>query len=702
MKFCPYCVHKISLLPVLLVLLACSHPEPPVAEVILSKKVINGANYTDPYKYLENPKDPKTVSYIHAENEYAEYYFEGLSKIKNKLVKEFELQDNYGKQQGSIPILIGKYFYYQRIPNGKNFPVHYRKLNGDKAKEELILDENLLAEGAQNFRMDLFLVSPDDSMFLFTYAVNSDEYRLIIRKFDDQTFIDSIKENISGAAWAGDSKSVVFVKNKKEVRVHQVGKPVEQDKIIYLEKRDGLYVDVDLSKSEKFLFITSRNNESSECSFLRSDLKSLNPILIEGIREGHTYFADHYGSDIFLILSDQGSQNRKLFKSFISTPSEKNWRMVLEGSDGYYISYYTIIEEKYLILIEKKDLIASLRLIDLSIGGKDNKITFKEPDGHMEFLYYDKDKQKIVFSFASMLTPVSVYSYDLDSRRLTVRRQPLIKDYKKENYIVDLLWATANDGTKIPISMIHKNGMKQSDGLNPLYLHAYGSYGNTPVFDFNPAMISLLDRGFFLASAHVRGGGDLGREWWNAGKLMKKRNAVTDYIACADYLIKQGYTSKGMITAAGSSAGGLVIGAAVNQRPELFRSALLIDPYVDPLPELIDSTKNKDNPNEWPEFGNPNIPEQYQYLSGYSPYDNIKKQEYPAMLFRTSVQDKNVEYAGPLKMVARLRANKTDNNILLIKTDDRNTYMGDTGESEENGFRAENWAFILDQYGINE
>jgi len=692
----------IRLLPVLLVLFACNHPKPPIAEEIPSKQLISGINYTDPYKYLENPKDSKTVSYIRAENGYAEYYFKRLSKLKNKIVKEFEEQDNYGKQRGSIPMLIGKYFYYKRTPDGKNLPVRYRKLNGEDAKEELILDENLLAKGAQNFGMDQFLVSPDNSKFLFTYTLNNDKCRLMIKKFDDQSSVDSIIEDISGAAWAGDSKSIVYVKDEKEVLFHQIGTPVEQDKTIYLEKRDDLYVDADLSESAKYIFITSRNNEATECSYLSADLKSLKPTLIESLSYGHTYFVDHFGSNFFLILSDQGTSIRKLFKSLILKPSEKNWITVLEGNDGYYIDGYNVIEEKYLILIEKKNLNATLRVIDLSYGGKDNQITFKEPDGHMEFLYHDKDKQKIVFSFASMLTPVTVYSYDMDSRRLTIRGQPSIKDYKKENYIVDLIWATSTDGTKIPISMIHKNGMKQSDGMNPLFLKAYGSYGYTPPFEFNPDMISLLDRGFFLACAHVRGGGEFGKPWWDAGKLMKKKIAVRDYIACAEYLIKQGYTTKGMITANGTSAGGIVIGAVLNERPELFRSALLVMPFVDPLPELIDSTINKENPNKWPEFGNPDIPEQFQYLLGYSPYDNIKKQEYPAMLFRTSIRDQNVAFPGSLKMVARLRANKTDKNILLIKTDDRKTHMGDTGESDDNEFRAENWAFIIDQYGIKE
>ena len=354
MKSDTHCFQKIRLLPVLLFLLACNHPKPPIADVIPAKQVIRGVNYTDPYKYLENSKDPKTVSYIRAENEYAEHYFDHLSRLKNNLLKEFEGQDNYEKQRGSIPMLTGKYFYYKRIPDGKTFPVRYRKMKGNYAKEEIVLDENLLIKGVENFNMDQFLVSPDNSMFLFTYKVNNGRHRLIIKNFGNQFCIDSITGDISSTAWAGDGKSIVYVKDEKEVLIHQLGTAVEHDKTIYLEKRDDLHVDVNLSASAKYIFITSRNNESTEWSYLPSDLKSLRPMLIESFREGRTYFVDHYGSDFFLILSDQGTPDRKLFKSFISRPSEKNWITVLEGKDGYHIDGYNVIEEKYLLLLEKK------------------------------------------------------------------------------------------------------------------------------------------------------------------------------------------------------------------------------------------------------------------------------------------------------------------------------------------------------------
>jgi oligopeptidase B len=702
MKYSMHCRRLIRLLPLLLLVFACNHPEPPIAEVIPGRQGINGSTYTDPYKYLGDPKDPKTADYIRAENEFADHYFDRISKIKNRLLKEFEAQDSYGKQSGSIPVLIGVYFYYDRTPDGKSYPVHYRKLNGREAKEEAVLDENLLAGSSPGFKMNQFLVSPDDSRFLFTYTVNNERSRLIIRTFNSRSFTDSIIGDITSAAWAGNGQAVVYVKGKKEVLVHQVGTPVEQDKPIYLENRDDLFVDVELSHSEKYIFIVSRNNGSTEYHFVPADLRSMKPILIESMRNGRTYLADHFGADFFLILSDQGTSNHKLFKSFISNPSERNWITVLEGKDGYNIEGYNVIEEKFLVLTEKKDLFASLRLIDLSYGGKDNKIIFKEPGGHIRFLYYLMDEQKIVFTFSSILTPVTVYSYGIESRKLSIRRQPAIKGYKKENYICDLIWAASKDGTRIPVSMIHKKGMRQSDGKNPLSLEAFGSFGYAIPPDFNPEMISLLDRGLFIAIAHIRGGGELGKSWWDDGKLMKKKNAVMDYIACADYLIGQGYTSRGMITAIANGAGGLIIGAAINERPELFRSAVMTSPFVDPIPELIESAAKKINPDELAEFGNPNLPDQFQYLFGYSPYNNIRKQEYPAMLFRCIPGGQKDYSSGPLKMIARLRASKTDNHILLIKTDDHETKKGITGKSGDNKFRAENWAFILDQYGINE
>jgi oligopeptidase B len=680
----------------------CNTSNPPVAEKIPSEKVIHGVTVSDPYKWMENPKDPKTIAYIRDENAYADNYFRRISGLKENLQKELEERFDYQTRLGSIPILEGDYYYYKRIPKGKEFPVHYRKLNEENAKEEQILDENELSKGSLNFHMDQFLVSPDYSSYLYCYTLNGDNCRLIVRSFEGKATADSIVAPVTSAAWAQKGRSIVYVKNDKEILLHKINSPAGTDVLIYSEKRHELFVDVELSGSGKYIFISSYNNESTECSYIPADLKSLKPVLIDPLKKGRRYFADHFSSGFFLILSGSSSGSQSFYKAFISSPSAKNWTTVLEGSDSLVINSYTVVDGKYLLLFETKNMNARMRIIDLTVSGKDNQITFREPDGQIEFLYYDRKESKIAFSFTSLLTPVTVYTYDIAGHRLGIRRQPAIKDYRKEDYIAEMLWARSGDGTLIPVSVIHKNGAKRSDGLNPLYLEGYGSYGYTDRMVFTADIISLLDRGVYMATAHIRGGGELGNKWGEAGKLMKKKNAINDYIACAELLIKQGYTAKGLITAAGSSAGGIVIGAAVNERPELFKAALLMMPSVDPLTDLLDSVRYDNARNEWPEFGNPFIREQFEYLYSYAPYNNVKKQDYPAMLFRTSTKDQNADYSGPLKMVARLRATSTGKNIILIRTDDRKTHMGDTGISGDFEFWSENRAFLLDQYGIKE
>jgi oligopeptidase B len=692
----------ILLLQLLMILPGCNRTGPPVALEIASEKVIHGIRINDPYKWMENIRDPKTLAYINAENIYAGRYFSHISALTGKIRKEIDSREEYAKQQNTFPVLKGDYFYYTRIPEGKNLPVHYRRMNKDQSKEEIVLDENLLAAGSENFRMNQFLVSPDFSRFLYRYTLNGNKDILKIASFNTNLVIDSLVAPLTCVTWAVSGTSIVYVNNKREVYSHLVKSPLTDDRIIYTENRSDLFVDIDLSVSGNFIFITSYNNESTECRYFPSDLKFQKPILIEPLRKGHRYFTEHFGADFFIILSNMDAPNRKLFKTNISLPSSKNWITVLEGSDSIYIDSYDILDQKYLVLAEKKMLTAGLRIIDLTYKGKDNHITFKEPDGQIDLSYYDKQDDKIIFTLSSMLTPSTAYSYDINSRKLTLHGRPPIKDYRKDDYIAQLLWAKGKDGTSIPVSVIHKNGMKRSDGTNPLWLFTYGNYGTIFPDVFNPVMISLLDRGFFIAYAHVRGGGESGSDWWNSGRLMKKKNAISDYIACSEFLIKSGCTSKGMITAVSDNAGGLVIGAVLNERPDLYKCAVLSMPFVDPLPSLSDSSENHDTPNEWLEFGNPNIREQFEYLYSYSPYNNIKKQNYPAMLFRTFLKDQDAGYSGPLKMVACLRNYKTDKNILLIKIDSIITHQGDTGEKSADLISVENLAFILDQYGINE
>ncbi len=684
------------------VLTSCNGPNAPVAPRVASQTVIHGVSIDDPYKYLENPKDDRTIAHIGAENAYSDHYFRHISKFRDKLHKELEEWFDYYNRQGSVPVLEGDFFYYKRIPAGKDFAVHYRKQNNENAAEELLLDENDLAKGSGNFSLDELVISPDQSAFLYYYTTDGDNSRLIIRSNTNKTIIDSIITPVTSAVFSQDGRAVVYAKESKDILLHKINTPAGQDIIIYSEKRNSLFTEVERSTSGKYLFISSFNNESTEYSFIPADLSTLKPVLIDPLVQGRRYFADHFGSGFFMILSGPCNGNRSLYKVPVNTTRSVNWTTILEGSDSLCINSYTIIDQKFLLLFETKNLYSRLRLIDLETRGKDNQITFKEPDGQMDFLYFDRSKGKVAFSFSSLLTPLTAYNYDINSRKLTMLRRPAIKDYRKEDYIAELLWAKSADGTLIPLSVLHKNGLKRSDGLNPLYLEGYGSYGFSDHTGFSADLISLLDRGFFIATAHVRGGGELGNKWWESGKLLRKKNAIADYIASAEFLIKEGFTSKGMITAVGSSAGGIVIGAAVNERPELFKAALLMMPCVDLLTDLLDSIHQNNTRNEWREFGNPANRQEFEYILSYSPYNNIKKQEYPPMLFRTSPMDENQSYAGALKMVAKLRATASGKQAFFIRIDDRETHLGDTGKSGNLDFWSENRAFILDQYGINE
>jgi oligopeptidase B len=691
----------IIFLSVVAILFGCNRSRFPVAPKIESEQVVQGVHIADPYKWMENPNDPKTIAYLSAENDYSGHYFDDVAELKDKILKEFEDRDAFEISWGTNPILIGNYFYYSRITSGKDYPGHYRKLNTYNPKEESFLDENLLAKGSPAYHMNQLLASPDNSYYFYCYTLNGDDYRLMIHSFNDKVPADSIICPVTHAIWAQDFRSIVYVKNNKDVLTHKLNTPADQDILIYSEKRNDLNVDIHASGSGMYIFITSYNKESDECSFIPADLKIVKPKLIDPLKEGRKYFPNHFGSDFFLVLSDQDSGNRKLYKVSISNPSARDWHIVLEGNDSLYINDFTVIDQKYLLLFETVKLNARMRLIDLSLGGKDNQITFLEPDGHMEFNYYNRKEDRIVFSFASLLTPYTTYNYDMNNRELTIYRPPTVKGYQKEDYITELVWAKSEDGTLIPVSMIHKNGMKRSDSKNPVYLEAYGSYGAILHRDFNSYRLSLLDRGFYLAIAHVRGGGEFGKKWWEAGKLMNKKNAVNDYLACAGYLINNGYTVKGMITAAAGCEGGMVIGAAMNQRPDLFKSVLLFSPDMDMLSELLDSSVVNINPDKRMEFGNPEIRQQFDYLYSYTPYNNIKDQHYPAILIRSMTGDQQIKFSGQLKMIARLRATAPGKKIFLFRID-KNTRVHDNMGLKDNEFWAENWAFILKQYGIEE
>ena len=644
----------ITILCIILLCSGCNRIHPPIAQRISSEELINGTRVNDPYNWMKNQSDPKTLAYIRDENAYADHYFNGISNLKDNLFKELEDHSEYEHKQGTLPILKGDYYYYSRIPSGKKFPVHFRKLNEEKANEEKLLDENEFAKGSQQFTPVQFLPSPDNSQFLFCY-IRDHVSRLIIRSCSKIEFVDSITVPVDKALWSPDGKSVLYVKEMSDVLIHKINSPVTQDIRIYHEKRSGLKIDITLSGSQKYFFIISSNEESTECSFISADMKTPKPTLIDPLKTGRRYLADHFLSNYFLVISNMTSGNHGLYKAFITSPSAANWSTVLAPSDSLEINSYTVIDQRFLLLFETKLLNARMRLVDLALGGKDNEIIFREPDGHLEFLYYDNKDHKVAFSFSSLLTPVMVYNYAIDSHHLSIHKRPSIKDYKQEDYITETIWVKSGQGNLLPVTMIHKNGAKRSDGLNPVYLEVYGNAQDQDKIIFNKDLIGLMDRGFYIANVHL--GGFVGKinQLTESGNV--DNNIVADYLNCAKELIQKGITAKGMITATGSYEGSQIAFNALNEHPEIFKAGLFVNSVVD-----IYSIK----------------------------------QNYPALFFRNYFSERHNNVTNSLRAVANIRFDGLGKNEVIIKTD------WEENSEYYNGMVAENFAFLLDQYGIKQ
>jgi len=501
-----------------------------------------------------------------------------------------------------------------------------------------------------------------------------------------------------------DGKNTLFVKNR-DLFVHRIGSPSSEDRLIYSEPDPRFMIGITLSASGKFVFIKVCNNETTETWFLPSDLRTLRPVRIQLRESGHRYTVEHYSSDYFWILSNLNALNGKLVQAKIGYPGSDFWITAISYHDSTFLQGFAVINQKYLLLLEKRFPKTSCRIIDMTPKRgeeRENRVTFTEPDGNLIYEGYDSIHGKILLRYSSVLSPVTLYTYDPVSRKLGIRWQTKIKQYIKDDYAAKLVWVPSQDRTAIPVTILYKQGLDKKDGTNPLLLTAYGCYGLENPAKFNSPYISLLDRGFYVAIAHIRGGGELGPVWWEEGRRLKKKNSFTDFLDCAEFLINHQYTSRGLITATGIGAGGLVMGVAANERPDLFKAVILEVPFVDPLSALLDSAKNQPEVNEWMEFGNPNEKPLFDYILSYSPYQNVRKQDYPAMFFRAGYLDKNVTCAETMKMAASLRKNKTGEHILLIRTEMDPDHQESTGPELRVQQLADQFAFILDLYGMKK
>lgn len=678
--------------------------KPPVAERIEKKLTIHGHTRIDPYYWLNQRDNPKTIDYLNAENSYTKAMMKDTEEFQELLYKE--IVGRIKQTDNSVPYKTNGYFYYTRYEEGKEYPIYCRKKGTLEAAEEVILDVNKMAEGHSYYHVADFSVSPDNKLLVFGVdTVSRRKYTLYFKNLETgEIFEDQVPNTTGGAEWADDNKTVFYSVRDDALRPykvfrHRLGEAFASDKEIYYEADDTFRVGVFKTKSRKYLMIVSMSTLSSEYRYLEANDPAGEFKIVQPRQRDLEYHVAHFG-DEFFIRTNWKAKNFRLMKTPVNKTGIAHWQEVIPHRDDTLLEGIEIFED-FLVVDERHNGLTELRIIEWKTG-KEHNIDFGEQtytagiSTNPEF-----ESQWLRFSYSSLTTPYSTFDYNMKSKeKKLLKRQEVVGDFDPARYQAERLYAEAKDGTKVPISLVYKKGI-QRDGNNPLLLYGYGSYGYSMEPYFSSVRLSLLDRGFVFAIAHIRGGQEMGRQWYEDGKLLKKMNTFTDFIACGEYLIKQKFTNKDKLFAMGGSAGGLLMGAVVNLRPDLFEGVLASVPFVDVVTTMLDDSIPLTT-GEYDEWGNPNEKEYYDYMLSYSPYDNVEKKDYPAMLITTGLHDSQVQYWEPAKWVAKLRILKTDDNVLLLHTNMEAGHSGASGRFRRYREVALEYAFMLDLMGIKK
>ena len=677
--------------------------KPPIVKKIPKTTVIHGDRLTDDYFWLREKSNPEVISYLEAENAYTQSLMKPTVGFQESLYKE--MVSRIKETDENVPYREGDYLYYSRTEQGKQYSIYARKRGSVDAKEEITIDLNELAKGQKFTALGAYSVSNDGN--LLAYSIDSTgfrEYALYIRDLRTGQVLPDRVGKVQQAIWANDNKTLFYTTEdaaKRDYRVyrHTLGDVKENDVLVYEEKDELYTVSVGRTRSKAYILIGSESLTATEFRYVSADKPTEALKLIRSREDNHEYYPDHHG-ELFYIRTNDTGKNFRLVSAPVSDPRKEKWKEVmplrknvmLEDTD-FFAAFY--------VASERENGVPKLRITELS-SGKSHDIEFPEPvysasvGQNREF-----NVTTLRFNYQSLVTPASVYDYDIRTRKRELLKQtPVLGGYDSTGYQSERIYATASDGTKIPISLVYKKDLKR-DGTRPVLLYGYGSYGFPYSVNFSSSRLSLLDRGVIVGIAHIRGGGEMGKEWHDQGRMMNKKNTFTDFIASAEHLINEKYTTKDRLVIIGGSAGGLLMGAVTNMRPDLFKAVVSQVPFVDVINTMLDATIPLTVP-EYQEWGNPNEKQAYEYMKSYSPYDNIAAKNYPTILVETSLNDSQVMYWEPAKYVARLRAMKTDNNILLLKT---NMGAGHGGASGRYDFLKEvafDYAFILGQFGITK
>jgi oligopeptidase B len=681
-------------------------PAPPTIPARPIELTLHGDTRVDPWFWLRHREDPDVIGYLEAENAYTSAALGHTKALQQELFEE--IRARVQETDVSAPVRYGPWDYFVRTFEGRQYAQHGRRPAGAAPGEgeTVLLDENVLAGDSPYFALGGLVIAPSHDLIAYSTDYSGGE-RHTLRFRDLRTgedLPDEVEDVYYGLAWCDDSRTILYVRPDETVRPYQIwrhtlGTDPADDVLVHQEDDERFFIGVSRTRSGRYLLIASDSKITSEVSFLPADDPTATPQVVEPRTEGIEYAVEHHvdpGGDRFFVLTNaDGAEDFKVMETPVATPGREHWVEVIPHRPGTRVHDFDAFSG-HLLVSERGGGLEQLRVRDLATG--DEHVIEMPEAVHTVWAGENPEYDVTVvrYGYTSLVRPTSAFDYDLTSRTSTlVKETPVLGGYDASRFTSARLWATAPDGTKVPMSVVHRKDVRL-DGTAPALLYGYGSYEYPVDPTFSSIRLSLLERGFVFAIAHIRGGGELGRHWYEDGKLLHKRNTFSDFIACAEHLIAEGYTSSDRLGARGGSAGGLLMGATMVQRPDLFRAVVAEVPFVDVVTTMLDPSIPL-TVTEWEEWGNPNEPDFYRYMKSYSPYDNVTATEYPALFVTAGLNDPRVAYWEPAKFVAKLRATKTDDRLLVLKTEMGAGHGGPSGRYDAWRDEALVLAFLLDQ-----
>jgi oligopeptidase B len=673
---------------------------PPRAERVPRTTTLHGHTLADDYQWLRDKDDPRVRAYLEAENAHTAALMRPTEQFQDALYHE--MLARIKETDMGVPYRYGAYEYYSRTQAGEDYPIYCRRPRTDRQSELVLLDLNALARGHDFLSLGASSVSPDAALLAYSLDITGyREFTLYVKDLTRAILLPERIGKVRSVAWANDSVTLFYVIEddaKRAYRLYRYRLGTSEHTLVYEETDPRFSIGVQRSRSRGCIFLGSHSATASEVRFISADEPNAPFRLVAPRAPDHEYDVDHRGDLLYIVTNDRG-RNFRLVTAPLSAPEPGNWTEMIPHREDVMLEDIDLFA-RHAVIHERAGGFPRMRVLSFATA-QEHDIEMPEPvysvyaTGNAEF-----DTDVLRFSYESLVTPGSVFDYDMNTRsRTLLKQEEILGGYDSSRYRSELFYATAADGVQIPVSLVYRSDLRAPERPQPLLLTGYGAYGFASDVHFSSTRLSLLDRGVIFAVAHVRGGGEMGKKWHDQGRMLNKKNTFTDFIAVAEHLVAQGYTSPGRMVIEGGSAGGLLVGAATNLRPDLFKAVVAEVPFVDVVNTMLDASLPLTT-GEYEEWGDPQEPEYLAYMLSYSPYDNIQRRDYPAVLVETSLNDSQVMYWEPAKYVAKLRANKTDRNPLLLKTNMGAGHGGASGRYEYLREIAFTYTFILWQLGL--